>query len=943
VDLDAFAARHPEQADALRELFPALEMLAHLSGSASPDAGRNALATQEPSPKIGTLGDFRIVREVGRGGMGVVYEAVQISMGRRVALKVLPFAAVMDPRHLQRFKNEARAAGSLQHPHIVPVHFVGSERGVHYFAMQFVEGQTLAALIQQLRQSAVPDEKTTTHPQPDGAGQPDAATEPAARHSTLAASVSPKSRDYFRKVAEWGEQAAEALDHAHQTGIVHRDVKPANLMIDGRGHLWVTDFGLAHVQQGEASLTMTGDLIGTLRYMSPEQALAQRVLIDHRTDVYSLGVTLYELLTLEPAFAGTDRQEVLRQIAFEEPKPPGRRNRAVPAELETIVLKALEKNPADRFATAKDLAEDLRRFLEDKPIHARRPNWKQRAVKWARRHHDVVRTASAAVVLAMLGAAIAVVMLAAAYQQETAHRLAAEQAQKNEEQERKKAQKATADERKAKEVADERRRQAEAVADLLESVFTRLDPYAETKDGLDLKEQLLAELDQAADKLERESADPLTQARLQNALAMAFLGLGQANKAISHVQRSLEKRLAKLGPDHPDTLTSMNDLALAYLADDQLKKAMPLLEQTLENCRDKLIPYHPLTLTCMNNLGRAYLADRQLQRALPLLEQTLEKRRDKLGPDHPDTLTTLNNLAIVYVTAGQPQKALPLLDAIHKTHQVQLGPDNPRTLDSMNNLAGAYKDVGQLEKAIPLFQKTLAKRKDTLRADHPLVLLAMNNLAGAYWSDKQLDRSVPLFEETLRMRKEKQGPDHPQTLLAMANLAVNYRDAGRVAEAIPLLEEALDRARKRPDGLPADLAWIHTALAATQAQLGLNLLRQKKYTEAEPLLRDCLRIREQKEPTAWTTFNTRSMLGGSLLGQQKYKQAEPLLLAGYKGMKESATPIPAAAKIRLVEAVQRLVQLYEVWDRPEDAARWRKELQTLHDKGSSQPPAPKQP
>jgi serine/threonine protein kinase len=269
--------------------------------------------------------------------------------------------------------------------------------------MQFIEGQTLAALLQQLRQSAVPEEKTTAYSPPDGAGQPNAATEPAARQSTLAASISPKGRDYFRRVAEWGEQAAEALDHAHQTGIVHRDVKPGNLMIDARGHLWVTDFGLAHVQQGEASLTMTGDLVGTLRYMSPEQALAQRVLIDHRTDVYSLGVTLYELLTLEPAFAGNDRQEVLRQIAFEEPKPPRRRNRAVPAELETIMLKAMEKNPQDRYATAKDLADDLRRFLEDKPIRARRASWRQVARKWARRHQPVVGAAVAVLLVTCPG------------------------------------------------------------------------------------------------------------------------------------------------------------------------------------------------------------------------------------------------------------------------------------------------------------------------------------------------------------------------------------------------------------------------------------------------------------------------------------------------------------------------------------------------------------
>jgi Flp pilus assembly protein TadD len=199
-------------------------------------------------------------------------------------------------------------------------------------------------------------------------------------------------------VAGLGIQAAEALEHAHQLGVVHRDVKPANLLVDGRGHLWVTDFGLAQVQS-QAGLTLTGDLVGTLRYMSPEQALGRRELVDHRSDIYSLGVTLYELLALEPAVPGSDRQELLRRIASEEPRPPRRLNKAIPAELETIVLKALAKSPAERYATAQEMADDLERFLRDEPIRARRPTLVQRARKWSRRHRPVVRTAVASLVL----------------------------------------------------------------------------------------------------------------------------------------------------------------------------------------------------------------------------------------------------------------------------------------------------------------------------------------------------------------------------------------------------------------------------------------------------------------------------------------------------------------------------------------------------------------
>jgi hypothetical protein len=210
--------------------------------------------------------------------------------------------------------------------------------------------------------------------------------------------------------ARLGVQAAEALEHAHQLGVIHRDIKPANLLVDGRGHVWVTDFGLAHCQ-GQAGLTMTGDLVGTLRYMSPEQALAQRGVIDHRSDVYSLGATLYELLTLQPAFDGQDRQEVLRQIAFEEPRPPRHIHRAIPSELETIVLKAMAKEPSERYGTAQDLADDLERFLNDEPIRARRPTVQQRATKWARRHRGVAWMGVLLLVVLALGSAASTVLI----------------------------------------------------------------------------------------------------------------------------------------------------------------------------------------------------------------------------------------------------------------------------------------------------------------------------------------------------------------------------------------------------------------------------------------------------------------------------------------------------------------------------------------------------
>ncbi len=393
VDSSEFAAQYPEHAEALRQLLPALQMMAELSGSAVRDRSGPPSSDAISGPELGVVGDFRILREVGRGGMGVVYEAEQLSLRRQVALKVLPLAGGLDPRQLQRFKTEAQAAALLHHTNIVPIHAVGCERGVHYYAMQFIDGPTLAQLIYERRAS----EQPTTSDGGASRSESSAAT-PAARSAT----PTPLSRtpEFIRMVIVLGIQAAEALDHAHVHGVIHRDIKPGNLLLDGSGCLWVTDFGLARLQD-DNGFTLTGDLLGTLRYMSPEQALARRGYLDHRTDIYSLGATLYELLTLRPAIEGQDRQEILRKIAQEEPAPPRKVNVAIPRELETILLKAMNKEPASRYATAGELADDLERFLRDEPILARRSTLLQRARRWARRHRPVMVSAAVALLAAL--------------------------------------------------------------------------------------------------------------------------------------------------------------------------------------------------------------------------------------------------------------------------------------------------------------------------------------------------------------------------------------------------------------------------------------------------------------------------------------------------------------------------------------------------------------
>lgn len=381
-----------------------------------------------------SVGDYFIVREIGRGGMGVVYEAQEQSLRRRVALKVLPFAAVLDQRQISRFRNEAQAAAGLHHTNIVPVFAIGQERGVHYYAMQYIEGQTLAQAIAELRrQSGVgssPDATTA----PEGAASALAPTPVPASPSEVATTLgkNPSAPSFFRGAAKLAADAADALQHAHDLGVVHRDVKPSNLLVDERGKVWVADFGLARMQT-DLGVTATGDVVGTLRYMSPEQARGRADQIDGRTDVYALGASLYELVTLRHAFPGEDRVRLLESLERDEPTAPRRHNPAIPVDLENIVLRAMEKDRDARYASAADLRDDLLRFLDGRPTIARPPSVADRVGKWMRRRRKTVTVAAAALgVVAVVSLASAVLVnqarqrLSVALEQSETHRARAE-------------------------------------------------------------------------------------------------------------------------------------------------------------------------------------------------------------------------------------------------------------------------------------------------------------------------------------------------------------------------------------------------------------------------------------------------------------------------------------------------------------------------------------
>ncbi len=379
------------------------------------------------------IGDFRLLREIGRGGMGVVYEAEQVSLARRVALKTLPAASALDDRQLQRFRNEARSVAVLDHPNIVSVYAVGCDQGVHYYAMQYISGQTLASLIDVLRRESDADRRgpdgelwlratrtmagassairaDISQPRHAPAGDGASKLQPAGRNGSA-------SRRLFVETAvRLSIQAAEALDHAHRMGIVHRDVKPSNLMVNADGHLWVTDFGLAQIET-EAGLTRTGHLLGTIPYMSPEQATGQRTPVDGRADIYSLGVTLYELLTLEPAFGPGEPADVLRRVLHGEVLRPRQVNPAIPQDLETIILKAIARDPSERYQSADALADDLRNFSEHRPIVAKRPGTLERLAKWSRRRSGLVATLALLLAVTSIAFFVSTILVARAHSQ----------------------------------------------------------------------------------------------------------------------------------------------------------------------------------------------------------------------------------------------------------------------------------------------------------------------------------------------------------------------------------------------------------------------------------------------------------------------------------------------------------------------------------------------
>ncbi len=791
-----------------------LDSLDELHDAAAGFAGGTERSSPEPrscSNDEKRLGDFRLLREIGRGGMGVVYEAEQISLGRRVALKVLPFAAVLDSKQIARFKNEAQAAAQLDHPNIVSVYAVGSDRGVHYFAMQLIDGQPLDLAIEELRKLSSPRRGTTgDDPEPDAASPDTVATsadtvtegEDSADAAAPAAAsfltrISTDKGRYFRTVMRLGIQAAEALQAAHEFGVIHRDVKPSNLLLDGEGKLWVTDFGLARCQT-EKTLTRTGDLVGTMRYMSPEQTQGQSALVDQRTDIYSLGATLYELLTLEPAFPGGDGPDLLRRLVEQDPRPLKSLQPKIPADLQTVVHKAMARRREDRYPTARDLADDLRRVLEGKPTIAKPPTIADRLGKWTRRHQRLVIAAACISLFAALGLATSTVLIAQAW--------------------------VSAD--KSAQDAEDRLRNA---LDILEQFGVTInEELAEVPGAGDVRKDLLSiALDYYGKFVEEVKYDPSLQADL--ALTYNKIGtlnevLGSTEEAIAAHENAL-RLFTKLAADTPGEINYRsslalchNNLALALASTGQTDRARREYEEAIRlqtelagqpDCGEQFLgdlaaSYNNLG-RLQNETGHATEAESSLLEAIRLQQRLLDKK-----PEDAECLTDLaasyNNLAGVY-EAAQPNQAAELYEKalLIQKKVVNVQPEKLKYERELaltyNNLGAQQSRGGRVTEAAESYRRAIEIQNELVRSAPAQnsyrrdLALSFNNLGYAQRKLRQLAGAERSFAQALELQ-ELLVRDNPGDIELCSSLGGIYNNRGIVLEDLHRASEAGECYRK---------------------------------------------------------------------------------------------------------------------------------------------------
>ena len=590
----------------------------------------------------------------------------------------------------------------------------------------------------------------------------------------------------------------QAIQHAHQNGIIHRDIKPSNVLVtlyDGIPVPKVIDFGVAKaIEPRLTERTMSthyGLILGTFEYMSPEQAETSALGVDTRSDIYSLGVLLYELLTGSTPLdrekmIGLAYSDILRRIREEEPPKPSSRlkgsketlpmisaqRKSEPArlanlmrgELDWIVMKALEKDRTRRYETASGFGYDVRRYLDGDVVEACPPSAIYRLQKFAQKNRAALVTIGSFAAILLVGAVLSIWQAIRATKAETVAISQARRAIIAEEQSRLERDRAVAAEAQAKVAREKAERSAAEARAVLgffqDQVLSAARPEG-LEGGLGKDVTIRKAVDVAEPKIEGAFLNqPTTEASVRSVLGDTYYYLGEPALAVRQRERALELRTARLGPDHSDTLNSQDRLANAYRAAGHIDRAIPLYERTFAARSAKLGPDHADTLISQNNLALTYQGAFRLDRAIPLLERTLAARSAKLGLDHPDTLISQSNpyARNAYRVAGQQERAIPLLERTLANQTASLGPDHPDRITSQNSLANAYRDAGRADRVIPMLERTLALGTVNLGRDHPKLLITQVILASAYRDAGQLDRAITLFERTLAAQTAKLGP-----------------------------------------------------------------------------------------------------------------------------------------------------------------------------------------
>jgi tetratricopeptide (TPR) repeat protein len=868
-------------------------------------AARGFLADRENqtgSSGVGAIyGRYRVLRLVGEGSMGAVYEAEQEHPRRTVALKVIK-PGLASPELVRRFEQECQALGRLQHPGIAQIYDAGSADvgyGLQpYFAMEYIRGELMGMY--------------------------------AERHAL-------NTRQRLELIAK----ICDAVHHAHQRGLIHRDLKPGNILVDETGQPRILDFGVARVTDSDARATRqtdSGQLIGTLAYMSPEQVLADPLEIDIRCDVYALGVILFELLAGRLPYELSSRlHEAAHTICEEDPARLSSIDRRYRGDIETIAAKALEKKKSCRYASAADLASDIRRHLTDQPIVARPPTTGYQLRKFAIRHKALVG-AGGAVFVVLLGGIVA----------STREAMRANRAGQEAITERDRA---TSAERRATEERDrattERNHAFDAESKMLQernravAEKERADTEAATAKAVNefLQNDLLAQAGASAQSgpstkpdpnmkvrtaLDRAGARiggkfdgrPLVEAAIRQTISDTYVDLGLFAEAQRHLERALELRHRTLGDKHPDTLASMNSLALLYHHQSKFAESERINFKLLEARREVLGEEHSDTLKTMNNLAESYRGQGKYAQAEPLMKRALELKSRVNGPENPSTLSTMTNLALLFMLQGKYTEAEPLYSRALEIRRRISGEEHPLTLLDTYSLSTLYWYQGRLAECEPLLSRLYDVQRRVLGDDHPDTLRTMNGLGAIYLAQREYDKSEALLIKVAEVQRRAIGEEHLETLVTQRNLAGVYREQGNYAQAEPLYFKILESFRRTK-------GQEHPETLETARLAGLLLVLMQKYTDAETLLRTSAEGYRKTNPNVWNGYSAQSLYGAALAGEKRYADAEALLISGFEGMAARKAKIRAHDRPTLEQVGQWVVQLYQNWNQPEKAAAWR--------------------